>query len=199
VEIGPVNVMAVADELRQGGTSALVAYLQERGIQLEPVLTDEEVERVERTFAFRFPPDLRALLQMALPAGQGFPDWRNGPREVLQERLDWPLEGMCFDIEHNSFWLAEWGPKPTELTAALDIARAAVAAAPTLILIFGHRYIPDEPVLAGNPVFSVHQTDIIYYGWDLTHYLADEFSGPQSPVPAPVTRPIRFWDKIATW
>ena len=199
MEIGPVNVIAVADELRQAGTPALVEYLRVHGVQSEQGLTDEEVAQVERTFAFHFPPDLRALLQMALPVGPHFPDWRSSQHEVLEEQLGWPLEGICFDIEHAGFWLKEWGPKPTKLAAAFEMARTAVAAAPILIPIFGHRYIPDEPALAGNPVLSVHQTDIIYYGWDLAHYLANEFSGPQSPSPTPATRPIRFWDKITTW
>jgi hypothetical protein len=35
--------------------------------------------------------------------------------------------------------------------------------------------IPDDPHLEGNPVFSVHQADIIYYGHDLEDYLRHEF------------------------
>jgi hypothetical protein len=161
-------------------------------------LTDEEVERVEHTFSFRFPPDLRALLQTALPVSSFAPNWRSAPIEALQEWLEWPLEGMRFDIENNAFWLEEWGPKPSELEEAFEIARAAVAEAPTLIPIFGHRYIPDEPQLAGNPVFSVYQTDIVYYGADLAHYLIDEFSGGIAALVEYPIRPIRFWGKLTS-
>lgn len=55
--------------------------------------------------------------------------------------------------------------------------------------------MPDEPELPGNPVFSVHQTDIIQYGSDLADYLRNEFhlpgqeEGPRQP------RSIRFWDE----
>jgi hypothetical protein len=35
--------------------------------------------------------------------------------------------------------------------------------------------MPAEPHLPGNPVFSVHQTDIIVYGLDLYEYLHNEF------------------------
>jgi hypothetical protein len=57
-----------------------------------------------------------------------------------------------------------------------------------------HRMMPDEPREAGNPVFSVHQTDIIYYGFDLLDYLRNEFKlRDRDPWPEKV-RPIRFWD-----
>lgn len=32
-----------------------------------------------------------------------------------------------------------------------------------------------QPCRSGNPVFSIVQTDIIYYGADLAHYLLNEF------------------------
>jgi hypothetical protein len=54
--------------------------------------------------------------------------------------------------------------------------------------------MPDEPQGAGNPVFSVHQTDIIYYGFDLADYLRHEFNLPgREPWPSQI-RTIRFWD-----
>jgi hypothetical protein len=54
--------------------------------------------------------------------------------------------------------------------------------------------MPDEPHLPGNPVFSVHQTDIIYYGFDLADYLRHEFDFPgREPWPEQV-RLIRFWN-----
>jgi hypothetical protein len=57
--------------------------------------------------------------------------------------------------------------------------------------------IPDEPSRPGNPVFSVHQTDIIHYGADLRDYLEREFLADKEqgfrPVSSPI-RSIRFWD-----
>jgi hypothetical protein len=44
-----------------------------------------------------------------------------------------------------------------------------------LVAVYGHRYIPAEPGLAGNPVFSIHQSDVIVYGSSLASYLAAEF------------------------
>jgi len=77
---------------------------------------------------------------------------------------------------------------------ALHVAGELVAAAPRLIPIYMHRMMPDEPHLPGNPVFSVHQTDIIHYGFDLADYLRNDFGLPgREPWPAQV-RPIRCWN-----
>lgn len=103
---------------------------------------------------------------------------------------------MCFDIEHDSFWLPAWGPKPGTSEAAQAMARRAVRAAPFLIPVFSHRYLPASPCEAGNPVFSVYQTDIIYYGFDLPSYLSAEFEVP-NPYPVPESpKEIEFWSEL---
>lgn len=107
---------------------------------------------------------------------------------------------MCFDIEHNTFWLKEWGAKPASLDAAFEIARHAVARAPLLIPICGHRYIPANPPEAGNPVFSVYQTDIIYYGAELIDYLQNEYGfhfGRPHHLITKSPRFIEFWTRVA--
>ena len=164
-------------------------------IEFDAGLTAAEVTAAERRFGFRLPPDLRDFLQTALPRGPQFPDWRSGDEDTLREWLDLPRQGILFDVEHNGSWLDEWGPRPP-LADALRIASEHVAAAPRLIPVFGHRIMPDEPHMPGNPVFSVHQTDIIHYGFDLADYLRHEFNLPREPWPGQV-RPIRFWDQVA--
>ncbi|MGA2068602.1 MAG: SMI1/KNR4 family protein [Thermoguttaceae bacterium] len=172
----------------------LVSQMKDRGIEFEAGLTDAEVAVAEARFAFRFPPDLRAFLQTALPRGERFPNWRSGKESALRDWIDLPRDGILFDIENNGFWLEDWGPRPRTLADAKRAASNLVAAAPKLIPICVHRMMPEEPHLPGNPVFSVHQTDIIYYGVDLADYLRNDFhlSG-REPWPEKV-RPIRFWD-----
>ncbi len=65
--------------------------------------------------------------------------------------------------------------------------------------------------MVGNPVFSVHQTDIIYYGKNLWDYFEQEF-GPHgegwyggqqyaettSEEYLAVHRPIRFWSSLVS-
>jgi hypothetical protein len=137
---------------------------------------------------------LRSFLQTVLPLGDRFPDWRDGHADELTDMLDAPRRGILFDIEHNGFWLPEWGPRPEALRDACAQASDLIRDAPTLIPILGHRMMPAEPHAAGNPVFSVHQTDIIYYGFDLTDYFQHEFALPdRKPWPDSI-RSIRFWD-----
>ena len=120
----------------------MIVRLRTRGIIFEDGLSDSEVMAVESRFAFRFPPDLRAFLQSALPYGRRFsdwrsgdesalqagtmqtltthrfPDWRSGDESALQDWFDVPRQGVIFDIEHNGFWLEEWGPRPRSLAEA---------------------------------------------------------------------------------
>ena len=172
-----------------------IDILRRAKIKLSPGLTDAEVAAVEGRYGFRFPPDLRELLQAALPTGAGFPDWRYASETALRQWLD-VTEGILFDVEESGFWLAEWGERPADVAEAKRIATGLIAAAPTLIPIYSHRMMPDEPHAAGNPVFSVHQTDVICYGATLTDYLLHEFEPPRS-LGCPNSdsyRAIRFWD-----
>lgn len=91
-------------------------------------------------------------------------------------------------------WLPEWGQRPASLDEAQTIVEEKVRQAPKPIPIFAHLMMPDQPRSAGNPVFSVYQTDIIYYGFDLDDYLRHEFDLPgRRPWPSEIKR-IEFWD-----
>lgn len=130
----------------------IVALLQHAGVYFVNGLTDAEVSDIETRFAFQFPPDLRALLQFALPSGSDFPNWRSGSESILREWLNLPRRGVLFDIEHHGFWLEEWGQKPSALSDRLQAADRLLTVAPRLIPVFAHRMMPEEPHLDGNPV-----------------------------------------------
>lgn len=93
------------------------------GADLRPGLSDAEFDRVESEFDFRFAPDHRRLLSVALPVGDAWPDWRGGDRLELRERLDWPVRGILFDVQRNRFWHPEWEARPAETAEALSVAR----------------------------------------------------------------------------
>lgn len=174
----------------------VTAETQPFRVAFDEGLTDSEVARVEARHGFRFPPDLRAFLQTALPRGGAFPDWRAGDATALAAWLNEPKEGILFDVEHNSFWMDDWGARPASLVQAKETAAKFIDAAPRLIPVFAHRMIAAEPGRTGNPVFSVHQTDIIYYGSDLEDYLRHEFKlAGRHPWPEQL-RPIRFWTRL---
>jgi hypothetical protein len=192
-----VGLQELVDSLRGAKYSFgqdAARYLIVHRVEFDAGLTDAEVIALEGRFSFQFTPDLREFLQTALPRGPQFPDWRSGVEAELRDWLDQPRQGVLFDVEHNEFWLEEWGPRPGTPSEALRVADELVAAAPRLIPIYMHRMMPDEPHLPGNPVFSVHQTDIIHYGFDLASYLRIEFGLPGAEPLSDQPRPIRFWD-----
>lgn len=180
---------------------SLIGLLKSQGVKFEHGLTDNEISQVEQNFHIQFPPDLKLLLQTGLPiddyseeyykenaddlnfipSGYGFVNWRlslysKTESQIVQERLDNVLIGILFDIENNDFWWHEWGDRPNDLQECLNIAKKYYQKYPKMIPIYLHRYTPSSPNQSDNPVFSIHQTDIIYYDNDLASYLAHEFS-----------------------
>ena len=191
-----MNTIAfLGTEMQQTRMHLLVEALRQKGVRFDLGLSDNEIVLVEVQYHIHFPPDLRALLQYALPVSDKFPNWRRSSEDSIMTRLNAPYEGIYFDIEYNNFWWEAWGARPATLQDALVVAKEALHHIPRLIPLYSHRYIPQEPFLAGNPVFSVVQTDIIYYGNDLVSYFANEFhlAGFES-VAAP--RHIRFWSEL---
>jgi hypothetical protein len=175
----------------------IVNKLRSAGVDFVDGLTDDEVACAENTHGFRFPDDLRSFLQTAVPTGPKFPDWRQPDSDELEERLRRPLEDILFDVERNDFWLPEWPSRPATATGREAVVTQLITAAPTLIPIYSHRMMPDRPSTAGNPVFSVHQTDIICYGATLEQYLFNEFlrsEGDDELRISPEPRRIEFWD-----
>ena len=173
--------------------------LEAAGVRFAPGLTAAEALATEKRFGFTFPPDLLDFLKFALPVSEGWIDWRKGFETEIFNALRNPYKGICFDIENNGFWLAEWGSKPASLDAQFAVAKGMIERAPKLIPIYGHRYMPDRPNESGNPVFSVWQTDIIYYGHNLQNYLENEFHNffktLKYHVPEPI-RVIEFWSEF---
>jgi hypothetical protein len=161
-----------------------------------PGLTRPELEHAQEEAGAAFPPDLVDFLAECLPVGRGFPDWKNNAASEMRDWRAWLLKGFVFDLEHNATWPDEWGARPDDP----DARRARVAEilddAPRLIPIHAHRGIPNEPLEAGNPVFSVMQTDIVIYGNDLERYLRCEFLNKKWDGPV---REIRFWSASLFW
>ncbi len=180
--------------------SSIIEKLKSASVKFEEGLSPSELSRAEETYAIRFPPDLRELLMTAIPVSEQFINWRDRSEANHQEilkRLNWPLEGMLFDIRHNSFWWPAWGERPDEIELAFSIAEKNYQQVPKLIPIYSHRYIPASPAEPNNPVFSVYQTDIIYYGSNLVEYLEVEFKFRQhNTIDFNGIKRIPFWSEI---
>jgi len=172
------------------------AALERAGVAFAPGLSPDEFSAAEARHGFEFPPDLRSFLAFAMPVGGKFPDWRDPGSAALADAFAWPLEGLWFDVKQNSLWLQEWGAKPADDASAYQRLSELVQSAPKLIPIYAHRYLPCRPLEEGNPVLSVYQSDIIYYGLNLEDYFRNEYFyyfGRQDREILGEPKPIEFW------
>lgn len=184
-------------------TEIVIHLLKSRGVLFDRGLKSEELETIERTFNFLFPPELRLFLEIANPISEKFVNWRyalKSPKgyEEAKARLNQPLEGIVFDVKHNDFWLPNAGDKPEYLNDQIDLIEKYIANQPPLIPIYSHRYAVSGNQ-EGTPVLSIWQTDIIYYGSNLFDYFANEF---RLPLPSdfaslPSNTEVPFWSKMA--
>lgn len=181
----------------------LIELLTEYGVTFEKGLSNFEVWQIEKKFNFVYPPDFKLFLQTALPVSDSFVNWRLGMNSKIEEenifsRLNSPLDGMLFDVIENNFWYEDWGKIPEKDDDKLKIAKKHYLSYPKLIPIYAHRFIPCSPNEEGNPVFSVHQMDIIYYGYDLSTYFANEFHFALTSdfdIPDNPLKLIEFWSE----
>ncbi|MBK5073284.1 hypothetical protein I2492_11710 [Budviciaceae bacterium CWB-B4] len=178
----------------------LIKRLKQSGVTFVEGLSDDELVKIKDEFQVTFPPDLKQFLQATMPVSERFVNWRAGlnsakVKQQIEQRINWPLEGMLFDVENNSYWENSWGEKPESAEEREVIVSQHFYTYPKLIPIYSHRYIPATPNEAGNPVFSVYQMDIIYYGYDLASYFAHEFSFslPESFEAPEEPKYIEFW------
>lgn len=115
-----------------------------------------------------------------------------GHSMTLRRRLDWPVDGLIFDVHNNSFWPSSWRQPPDSRHDRESCARERLAKVPRLIPMYSHRYLTADPAYRPSPVFSVHQSDVIYYGDNILDYVAHEFK--VSPLEPSTDRPrIPFW------
>jgi hypothetical protein len=161
--------------------------------------TQAELEDVQDRWKLRFPPDLLELMRKRRPLmPRGF-DWLKTPSAEIQRILEWPFEGLWFDVQENELWWPEWGEKPKALFDQGKKLGEIIARAPKLIPLDGHRFLPETPNERGNPVFSVYQSDVIYYGADLADWIVREERGWEAGRAIDPTQPpkeIPFWSEM---
>ena len=163
-------------------------------------LSPTELDNIESALGFPLPPDFRYLLaNIRDDDGVLFP-WKNFDKQKYDQTIEWVWEGIAFDIENNAEWMEDrWGVRPKSPSERLAIARKDFESWPRLLPVYGHRFLPATPCKDGNPVFSIMQTDIIYYGANLAHYLANEFIDQDRDlhVNKPDIRHIPIWSEFA--
>jgi hypothetical protein len=154
--------------------------------------TQSELDRAQHRFGLIFPPDLIALLRRKRPVDGH--DWTDD--RAIRRALDWPFEGLRESVRDGKLWWPEWGKLPSSAHVREQVLREVVSRAPKLIPLIAHRYLPEQPHEAGNPVFSIYGIDAIYYGANLKDYFEREFTGWSSKSwPANIKR-IPFWSDL---
>lgn len=185
-------------------------------------LDDAAIDAAEKRHGLRFPADYRLFLRRlhapvpdmsgaffngpggALTAADrpSFYDWSGRQDAAIRGALEDVIGGLAFDVERNRLWPDDWGVRPADEAARLAVVRAQVAAAPKLIPVFGHRFLLAEPCAIGNPVISIHQSDMIVYGSDVRRYLLAELDrviGEEPPDDEPLREGIAeipFWGQF---
>lgn len=161
----------------------------QRGTKWLPGLSDAELDALQSKWSVKFNPDHRMFLRhlggttprrvghffrgATKVRGEtpGFYDWR-ADDETIRDVLALPIEGAVDD----DVWPEAWPERPESSDERAKMVRAEMARWPAMVPVFGHRFTLPDPVNGHYPVFSVHQTDIIFYAANLRHYLLLELA-----------------------
>lgn len=165
------------------------------GVEVTRGLRPDEFVALEQRWGFRFAADHRAFLAGGLPVGQGWPDWRSADPLAVRNALNWPVDGLLFDVEHNGYWRPEWPQRPDAIADALEVAYGALRRAPQLVPLHGTYYLPDASEDAGHPVLDVFRSAVRPVGADLVDWVERSFgSGASSRCDPKAT--VRFWSDL---
>ncbi len=180
--------------------SRVRSILNEYGVECKDGMKDEQFIQAENYYNFVFPPDYKELLRTLLPVSNSFYDWTDytiSNTEKIKKMISWPIEGALFDVENNDIWLKSWGNKPLDLKSRLSIARNNMEKVPKLIPIYSHRYVASLPNEENNPIYSVYQTEVIFYGENIWDYFEVEFSKKKhSEIDISKIKKVPFWHEM---
>ncbi|CAL4931414.1 unnamed protein product [Urochloa decumbens] len=153
--------------------SSVLAHLAAAGVSVLPGLSATELALAEAALGgVQLPPDLRDLLALGVPSGDGFPDYRSPAG----------LRLLRFAAQEV----------PAAVAAALPLApgrRRLGAPPPPLVPLCGRHYVPATPCLAGNPVFHVSDTGVAFAGANAAEFLLRAFAA-EPPPGAPLRRQL---------
>ncbi|KAA8531510.1 hypothetical protein F0562_006137 [Nyssa sinensis] len=148
----------------------VIDHLKTCNVPVEEGLSDVEFSSIESTFNFKFPPDLRSILQEGLPVGPAFPNWRSSSSQQLEILTNLPILGISKEVSRHNFWVDSWGHKPEDLDEAVKLAKGFLKLAPVLVPIYRNCYIPSTPNFAGNPVFYIHGGDVKLLSFEVSGF-----------------------------
>ena len=179
---------------------SIVSKLKTKQVVFDKGMSLSEIKETEKLFDISFPIELMRFYSVGLPVSKGFYNWRDVQKDnvqLIKDALDMPLKGLIYDLEVNNLWCDDWGEKPTDIREAQNVMLKHYDRAPKMVPIYSHRYMPYIPNATDIPVFSIMQSDIIYYGVDLISYLEIEFGFRQYGELSQLDfRHIDFWSNL---
>ena len=176
----------------------IISKLKDRGVKFDKGISIQEINDIEKYYDVLFPFELKKLYSINLPISKGFYNWRDSSEEnkkQIKKALELPLQGLLTDLENGYFWCEKWGNQPSDVKDAKNILFRKYHEAPKLLPIFSHRYMPSIPQESHIPIFSIMQSDIIYYGKDIISYLEIEFK-IKKPNSNMTGKYINFWSDL---
>lgn len=154
----------------------LIFNLEKKGVKFEKGLTSLEILNIEKIYDISFTEELKKLFSAVLPISNGFYNWRDTSNEnikKIKKKMKTPFNVLKEYID-EIYWCDEWGEEPNSSQERNLFLINKIRCAPKLIPIYSHRFIACYESKQ-NPVFSIHGTDVIYYGENLKSYLEIEF------------------------
>lgn len=154
----------------------LISRLQKKGVLFESGLTEIEIHQIENTYDIIFPNELKEFYKYALPVSAGFYNWRDFNIDNVKY-----IQGVIKKFKENIIdcameidWSNNWGKEPKNLEERMSQIKDMVNKAPTIIPIYIHRGMAAINI-KNNPVFSILDIDVIYYGNNILEYFQLEF------------------------
>jgi hypothetical protein len=142
----------------------------------EPNDVSHIVTKVEDYLGCHLPEDVVWLASNITDPDGYILQWTRGVG-AIKEFESWVYRGISADVEAG-FWPRAWGTKPNDASQRLAELEQLWPFWPKLLPLTGHRALPLDPPKIGNPIFSIMQTDITYYGYTLADWFELDHADP---------------------
>jgi len=156
-------------------------------------LAEADIAAVETRWGWRFPPEYRLFLsrlhapdrplggierdergQLRFFSTPSFYHWQTD-NAAIEDATEALVDGLLWEVAQGQTWHPSWGQRPATVATQQVRLQEVMQLAPSLIPIFHrNRYLLAEPCEEGNPVLSIHQSDVIILSANFRDYLIHE-------------------------
>lgn len=167
--------------------------LNDNNYKTLPGMTKDEIEEAEKIYKIKFPLEYKNFLKEFVFEECNWSDFSSKNIEHIKELINWPIEGIIFDIKNNGFWMEKLGAKSRNIEERINVFLNKINEFPKLIPIINHDYIVCANDVQ-NPIISVYQSDFIISGDNLVDYLHQLISNDNKSKSNMINIP--FWSDI---